>query len=98
MKLQPDVKLQLAAEFAGIGHVLPHAWQFITVERLVSQPSESVPLQSSKRALQDWIRHVPVLQVGVAFARVHGTPHPPQLLTELSCTSQPLPSDPSQFS
>jgi hypothetical protein len=41
----------------------------------------------------------PLVQAGVAWARLQALPHPPQWLT-LVCTliSQPLAADPSQFS
>jgi hypothetical protein len=97
-KVQPVVKLQPAVPFGAVGQLLPHAWQFITVCKLVSHPSPSVLLQSSKRAAQDWIRHVPVVHVGVAFARLHGAPHAPQSVVLLSCVSQPLLSLLSQLS
>jgi hypothetical protein len=42
------------------------------------------------------IWHAPVEHDAVAFAGVHGTPHPAQFVSELSCVSHPFPVFPSQ--
>jgi hypothetical protein len=43
------------------------------------------------------IAHAPVAHVGVAFARTHVVPQPPQLDTVLNAVSHPFASIESQF-
>jgi hypothetical protein len=47
--------------------------------------------------MQEAMRHLPVEQVAVAFAREQVTPHPPQFVSVVSGVSQPLLSFPSQL-
>jgi hypothetical protein len=64
---------------------------------LISQPSDTVPLQLRKPGLQLLMAQVPVLQTGVAFGVVHAAPHAPQLLRlVLVFSSQPLAKRASQ--
>ena len=98
MKAQPDVKLQVAVALVGGAQELPHAWQFMIVSRLVSQPFEAVPSQSSHRASQLMIWHVPEPQVSMAFGRLQLTLQPPQCVFVLSRCSHPSLSSPSQLS
>jgi hypothetical protein len=64
--------------------------QSATVFVAFSQPSESVPLQLPKLALHEPMRQLPVVQVGVAFARVQVLPQAPQLVVVSSGVSQPF--------
>lgn len=56
-------------------------------------------MQSPHPLSQELTVQDPLEQAGVAWGRLQALPHPPQWLT-LDCTliSQPLASDPSQFS
>ena len=55
-----------------------------------SQPSLSTRLQSPKFALHEPILQAPVVQAGVALARVQLVPQPPQFVGVLSAVSQPF--------
>ena len=76
--------------------VVPQEPQSLVVSNEVSQPFRSIESQSSQRVLQDWIRQLPVAQVGVAWARQQIPLHCPQSSRVLRGVSQPLPSLPSQ--
>ena len=84
-------------QLCDAGHVTPQPPQLPLRFVLVSQPFASLPSQFAKPALHEAIEHVPLAHVAVAFAREHPTPHPPQLLVELSGVSQPFVMLPSQF-
>ena len=75
----------------------PHPRQFESVPSCVSQPA-CMLVQSRKPVLQVVSVHVPVAHDSLAFARLHGTPQPPQLVRVLSGVSQPLPGTSSQSS
>lgn len=67
-------------------------------ERLASQPSAAVTLQSAKPASHEAIAHVPVAQVSVARGSEHAMPQAPQLVTVRSEVSHPFVGSPSQSS
>lgn len=72
-------------------HVIPQPPHAVTVLVVsVSQPLLSVLSQLPHPVLHEPIAHDPVEHVGVAWARVHVTPHAPQSLTVLSEASQPV--------
>ena len=75
----------------------PHPRQFVSVPSCVSQPACMLE-QSRKPVLQVVSVQVPVAHDSLAFARLHGTPQPPQLVRVLSGISQPLPGVSSQSS
>jgi hypothetical protein len=87
---------QLSPAFAS-AHTAPHEPQLVRLLSGVSQPFASTPSQSAKPMLQVPMRQVPVEQSAVAFARMHATPQPPQLVTVRREVSQPFASTPSQF-
>lgn len=91
-----DPPEQLAVAFVRV-HATPQPPQSLVVSSGRSQPSASLPLQSSKRLLQVWMAHVRVAHVAVAFAREHPVPQLPQSLVVLSGRSQPLLTLPSQL-
>jgi hypothetical protein len=74
---------------------VPHAraqapqW-FWLVLRSTSQPLASLLSQLPHPALQDCTMQTPYRQVEVAFGRLHGVPHAPQLLRVYRSVSQPL--------
>lgn len=57
---------------------------------LTSQPFPVSPSQFEYPELQPAIAHDPVEQVGLAFGRLQGTPHPPQLVRVVSEVSHPF--------
>src|SRR5438270_14079733 len=73
-------------------HSAPHAPQLLRLlVRLISQPSDTAPLQSAKPVLQTAMRHVPLEQAGAPFGVVHSLPQAPQLLSSpLVLVSHPL--------
>jgi hypothetical protein len=76
---------------------VPHALQLVTlVLRLVSQPSETWPLQLPNPALHA-IEHAPAVHAGFPLVVEQADPHAPQL-DVLVCVfvSHPLPGKPSQ--
>lgn len=77
----------------------PHAPQLLLLVRVfTSQPSDVVPLQLAKPALQEPMRQEPLLQLCTALARAQTRPQPPQWFTLLLVLiSQPLTTCPSQF-
>src|SRR5438067_2410183 len=72
------------AALVGFGHLVAHAPQCSgSVARLVSQPSLSLPLQSSK-PLWHSEPHVPAVQVPAELAGgMHGIPQAPQFCGSL---------------
>ena len=90
----PEVHAVLPFAFV---QALAHVPQWAVVLRGVSQPLATLPSQSPKPELQDDIAQVPVAQLEVALARLHETPHAPQLAVVLSDASQPLLGLPSQL-
>lgn len=75
----------------------PHPPQSVSVLVERSQPLGSNASQFAKPGLHDMIAQLCVAHVGVAFARLHETAHPPQFDSELSGVSQPFAVAPSQF-
>ena len=73
-------------------HCALHAPQLFTLVRvLISQPSDTMLLQSAKPALHEPMRHAPLLQTDVPLAAVHCVPQPPQFPASAAMlTSQPL--------
>jgi hypothetical protein len=71
--------------------------KFTSVFRLRSHPSDVVPLQLPKPALQVPSVHEPDEQLSVAFASEHGTPQLPQSVSVFVGRSHPLPGIPSQL-
>ena len=64
---------------------------------LISQPSESTPLQLRNEPLQDETTHVAAVQPGTAFERLQGRLQAPQCCASvLMLRSQPVPYCPSQ--
>lgn len=98
-----QLSTQVPAEQVGLAlllpHTLPHDPQFETLlPRLISQPSESKPLQSAHPALQLAMAQVPLSHLAVAWASRHTLPQEPQLLTsDVLFDSQPLVVLASQF-
>lgn len=86
----------LAVQDAAASQAVPHDPQSVIVASERSQPLASSPSQFPHEASQLAMRHDPVEHVGVAFARVHATPHAPQLDAVLSEVSQPFEGTPSQ--
>jgi hypothetical protein len=79
-------------------HTVPHAPQwFVLVLVAVSHPFAALPSQLPNPASQETIAQVPVEQLSVAFARLQGMPHAPQLARDLSSASQPFADAPSQL-
>jgi hypothetical protein len=79
-------------------HDTPHAPQFVSVVRLVSQPSELEPLQSPKPAEQAATPQTPPTQFGVPLAAEHTWLQLPQLLMLVDVlVSHPLFGFPSQL-
>jgi hypothetical protein len=79
-------------------HDRPHIPQLVGLERVsTSQPSDALPLQSAKPAMQV-NPHAPVVHVAVALAgAMHARPHIPQFATATRVsTSQPFAGLPSQ--
>lgn len=74
----PQVALAFVRE-----HPAPHAPQFDSVSRGVSQPFESIPSQSSQPLLQPATRQTPASQLAVACGRLHTFPHSPQLFVSV---------------
>jgi hypothetical protein len=101
---QPDVQLIPHTPAAQDGeplvllHTVPQAPQLpVLLLRSVSQPFASLPSQLPQPWLHEEIWQLPVAHVAVALARLHGAPHVPQLVSELSWVSQPFASLPSQL-
>jgi hypothetical protein len=64
--------------------LLPQVPQlFASLVVLISQPLAGLPSQSMKPVLQDLMAQFDALHVGVAFAKLHAVPQPPQLFTSL---------------
>jgi hypothetical protein len=62
-------------------HVSPHWPQlFMDMFRFVSHPSAGFPLQFAKEPLHKPMEQNPMVQAGVALAKLHTVPHAPQLL------------------
>ena len=63
----------------------PHPPQLVwLLERLISQPSIGMPLQSANGDVQLLTWHMPVVHLGEPLATVHPFPHPPQWLRSVS--------------
>ena len=88
---------QLDVAFESV-HGVPHVPQFVAVVSAASQPLAALRSQLPKPALQARSVHVPVEQLALAFARVHGTPQAPQLVSVVSDASQPFADIESQSS
>jgi hypothetical protein len=93
---QPPLQLEMAqvpVEQVEVAlarlQVTPQTAQFEVVRRLVSQPSEVMPLQLPQPELQEEMAHVPEPQVAVALARLQVEPQLPQLVVVVSEVSQP---------
>jgi hypothetical protein len=93
---QPVMALQVVMPWAFV-HASPHDRQFVGVPSCVSQPACAL-VQSRNPLLQVVSVHVPVAQDSLAFARLQGTPQPPQLVRVFSGVSHPLPGASSQSS
>jgi hypothetical protein len=91
----PPAQLSAALSSEQLTPQLP---QFVSDVRVASQPFGSLPSQFPVPGLQELIAQLPVVQVGVALARAHGTPQPPQSVSVRSDVSQPFESVPSQSS
>jgi hypothetical protein len=91
-----DPREHVEVAFAST-HVVPQLPQLLVVFSAVSHPFTALPSQLPHPELHVAIWHVPVEQVAVAFARLHGTPHAPQFVRLLSCVSHPFTGLPSQF-
>jgi hypothetical protein len=90
----PDV--QYGVPFAA-PHTVVHDPQCDTFpDRLCSQPSDALPLQSPHPDAHDATWHAPVAQVAVPFATAQATPQPPQFVVVVSAVSQPFAGLPSQ--
>ena len=90
--LQPGLhtpELQLGVPFSAV-QAWPQLPQSDVVFVAFSQPSLSVVLQSPQLASHEPILQAPVVQVGVACARVHVAPQAPQFVVVLSADSQPF--------
>lgn len=76
-------------------HWNPHAPQlFALLDRLISQPSEAMPLQLAKPVLQEATAQAPELQAETPLAAAHTMPQPPQLFgLDSTFTSQPSPGE-----
>jgi hypothetical protein len=88
---------QLAVALAG-PHALPHAPQSVSVFRLVSHPSDAVPLQFPQPASHAPSWHAPPKQAGAPCAKLHTVAQVPQCCTfVVRFVSQPLIALLSQF-
>ena len=68
-----------------------------SLRRSVSQPLESIPSQLPQPTLQLWMWQLSPEQEAVALFREQVVPQDPQLESESSVFSQPLPQLPSQL-
>lgn len=88
-----------ATELGLIGQTVPHAPQFIALDRVsISQPFVASPSQS-KKPVEHTARHIPMVHTGVVPGRaeVQTAPHVPQCASVVRVsTSHPLRSFPSQ--
>ncbi|MFO0560349.1 MAG: hypothetical protein U0269_20195 [Polyangiales bacterium] len=80
-----------APHICPAGHALPHAPQFIGLDRVsASQPLVGSRSQSAKPASHAPIPHVPIVHEAAALAGAgHARPHEPQFITSV-CTSRQL--------
>jgi hypothetical protein len=90
--VQVPIMEQPVVAFAAV-HTFPHMPQLAVVVSEVSQPLPSIVSQLPRPGLQKSMRHIPVPQVAAAPARVHATPQPPQLASEVRAVSHPSTSD-----
>jgi hypothetical protein len=67
----------------------PQAPQFVRLVKATSQPLAAAPSQSPKPGSHDATAQVRAAQVSSAWARLHETPHPPQLVRLAREVSQP---------
>ncbi len=92
--LQPETRqlppMQISFAFGRL-QTFPQPPQLLRSDPIAtSQPSAVRPLQFANPALQLPMKHAPIVQTSLAFARLQTFPHPPQLLASFrSCTSQP---------
>jgi hypothetical protein len=92
-----DPETHIPTAFGGL-HAMPQPPQFaVDVCVLISQPFDDTPSQLPQPALQDVTTQLPVEQLSFAFGRLHAVPQAPQLVSEVSAVSQPLPDMPSQL-
>ena len=77
-------------------HAAPQAPQLARVVVGVSQPLLSMPSQLAQPALHDEMEQMPLPQLAVALARLHGVPQVPQSLSVRMLVSHPLVTLPSQ--
>ena len=82
-----------------LSHALPHPPQLArSLEVSTSQPSEAVPLQSTKGVTQEAITHAPVAQLAFAWGRAQAFPHVPHDVVVFRRVSQPSPGSELQSS
>lgn len=95
----PRVQLPVAQDSPALArsHAVLQAPQCVSVLSWVSQPLAALPSQFPYPALQVPSKHVPVLQLAVAFGRLQETPQAPQCAVVSVDCSQPLAAMPSQL-
>jgi hypothetical protein len=96
-----EATLQVPPAHVGLAFGSVQGWpqppQFVSVVRLVSQPSEYWPLQSAKPGVQDAILHCPDTHDPLPFVTTHATPQAPQLFAfVVRSVSQPSATWPLQ--